>query len=443
MSSGPRFIFADSARSALRNRPPKSLADARRRVLPRAPQDARKNIPYITGPKPVGGFRYTQFPKAQPSLSPANMTLDPGYFLTLSDATSTRDWVAKRRIQDRRIGLVPTMGALHEGHLDLARRAAEECEDVVVSIYVNPTQFGVNEDLSSYPQSFRTDLQNLDALNTKLEAAKSKYVGRVRAIFNPHDSHMYPFGYDSQSRLMIDPKLTGRLEGASRPTFFQGVTTVVLKLLNIVQPDRVYFGQKDIQQLVVIQRMIDEFHIPTLLRAVPTTREPDGLALSSRNIYLGARRRKAAPSLRRILNAGVAAVSNFAGRDDGMKRQQFLDAALSRAMELQQEQQALPPSERVRFELDYLSLAHPQTLAELDEVGPEGAIASGALILLPLEEPQPGERLGLGDDAKPVRLIDNIVLGHATRLLGLTDLMFRPISHGQENITGSSKEDAL
>ena len=183
----------------------------------------------------------------------------------------------------RRIALVPTMGALHEGHVGLIRQARDQGAAVVVSIYVNPTQFGPSEDLQKYPR-------DLDA-DTKLCARE-----RVDAIFAPTDDEMYPGGLWSEERpvpspirglqystLIDESVLSRRLEGDRRPGHFRGVCTVVAKLLHIVQPDVVVFGQKDYQQLKVIQRMVRDLCFPVVILPVPTAREPDGLALSSRN----------------------------------------------------------------------------------------------------------------------------------------------------------------
>ena len=304
-----------------------------------------------------------------------------------------------------KVGLVPTMGALHAGHLRLIRRAASECQQVYVSIYVNPTQFGVNEDLSTYPRDLARDLKMLDDLNVDLK--RQGDTGLVTVVFQPDTKEMYPHGLDSPSYIAMDPSMTKVLEGKARPTFFQGVTTVVTKLLNIVQPEMVYFGQKDIQQLCIIRRMVDEFHIPTKVIMANTMRESNGLAMSSRNIYLGERRRQVATVLRRAISAGVEAYENGA-----RNRNDILDAAINVAKTVQYEQRALPPKQRARFEVDYLSLNNPQTLRKIeDDVDDKGAVLSGAIVMLPLEAPSRDEKLGLGDDTRPVRLIDNAFIG--------------------------------
>jgi pantoate--beta-alanine ligase len=178
-----------------------------------------------------------------------------------------------------RIGLVPTMGALHEGHLKLIREAKSYCDMVVVSIFVNPTQFGPNEDLDKYPRTFESD-------------AKMCENERVDILFAPSVAEMYP---DTQYLQIQVHKLADTLCGATRPGHFNGVLQVVNKFFQIVQPDKAFFGQKDIQQFVLIQTMVNEFNIPVELHAIPTVRESDGLALSSRNRYLSDSDRQIAP----------------------------------------------------------------------------------------------------------------------------------------------------
>ncbi len=197
------------------------------------------------------------------------------------------------------VGLVPTMGYLHEGHLSLVRAAREANAHVVASIFVNPTQFAPNEDLSTYPRDEARDLALLEA-------------ERVDAVFAPPAEEMYPEGF---STYVTVEGLTSRLEGASRPTHFRGVTTVVLKLLNAVQPRRAYFGRKDAQQLAVIRRMVRDLDLPVEVVGLPIVREADGLALSSRNVYLTPEQREAALALSRSLRAGGASVrAGRAGR---------------------------------------------------------------------------------------------------------------------------------
>ena len=330
-------------------------------------------------------------------------------FLIATTVPWLRSARAQAMKQGKTIGFVPTMGALHEGHLALIRQAARENHEVYVSIYVNPTQFGVNEDLSSYPRTWPADKSKLDGLNAELEDSGSKAL--ITAVFMPSTQEMYP-GLPPTSDISGDGSfvtitpLSKRLEGASRPVFFRGVATVCMKLLNIVQPERVYFGQKDVQQTFVIKRMVQDFHLNTEVRIGSTVREEDGLAMSSRNVYLGARRRTVALAL---LDSFRVVQATFAG---GARKRKFLyDAALEKLESVRKQQLALPRDRRARLEIDYISIADPDTLDELDEVTSEkGAILSGAIKMLPIEDPRDGEDTGQGGGTTTVRLIDNIRL---------------------------------
>jgi len=319
-----------------------------------------------------------------------------------------REYRRELRLSQRTVGLVPTMGALHEGHASLVRRAAAENTDVFVTIYVNPTQFGLHEDLASYPQSWEADLAMLHALDQTLASAGQ---GRVTAVFAPSTQTMYPtLPPDSSipgTGSFIEMRPLGQLlEGASRPVFFRGVATVCMKLFNICMPDRVYFGQKDVQQTRVINTLIQDFHLDTQLRIVPTSREADGLALSSRNVYLGARRRNVSIVLYQALRKAEA--QYIAGK---RSRGDIMWPAVDHGDKTMLEQEMLDPGRRAVFEVDYLSLADPDTLQEIDHVDDSrGAILSGAIKMLPIEAPQDGEELGVGNGKIPVRLIDNIIL---------------------------------
>ncbi len=189
-----------------------------------------------------------------------------------------RLFVAQAKQQGLRIGLVPTMGSLHEGHLTLMRQAKKSCDVVVVSIFVNPTQFGPNEDYAKYPRDLTGDSE---------QASKAG----VEVIFHPQAQEMYPKGYSSF--IEIDG-ITQKLCGLSRPGHFRGVATVVAKLFNIIQPDKAFFGQKDAQQVLVLKRMVADLNMNVELEIVPIVRENDGLAMSSRNAFLSAEERKAA-----------------------------------------------------------------------------------------------------------------------------------------------------
>ncbi|WEW57716.1 pantoate-beta-alanine ligase [Emydomyces testavorans] len=308
------------------------------------------------------------------------------------------------------------MGALHEGHISLIRQAARENTDVFVSIYVNPTQFGVNEDLDSYPRTWTEDVQKLRALDNEFATASAENggvaaPGRISAIFAPTTKVMYPTlpptsKINGNGSFVTITPLANLLEGASRPVFFRGVATVCMKLFNIVTPERVYFGQKDVQQSVIIKRMVKDFHVGTEVRIGPTVRDLDGLAMSSRNVYLGARRRKVGLVLSAALKQAEKAY--IAGK---RARAEILRAAHKISTAISKEQESLHPSQRATFEVDYISLADPESLEELETVdSSRGAVLSGAIKMHPLEDPQPGEDCGFGEGAVPVRLIDNIIL---------------------------------
>jgi pantoate--beta-alanine ligase len=259
------------------------------------------------------------------------------------------------------LGLVPTMGYLHEGHMALVRAAREQNDRVAVSIFVNPTQFGPNEDFSRYPRDMERDLAMLDNAG-------------VDWVFSPGVEEMYPEGFSTYIEVA---GVTSPLEGAARPGHFRGVATVVAKLFHIVQPHRAYFGQKDAQQVLVIRKMVSDLVFPLEIVIVPTVREADGLAMSSRNVYLNPQERQAGLVLFKSLNA----VKEL--WDRGERRGSVLRDAMSRTL-------AAEPLARP----DYVSVANPATLQELDDSGQaRGALASLAV------------RIG------NTRLIDNFMLG--------------------------------
>jgi len=217
-----------------------------------------------------------------------------------------RGFVRQARVKGSSIGFVPTMGYLHEGHLELMRRAKEKCDCVIVSIFVNPTQFGQGEDLERYPRDLERD--------TRLAEGAG-----VDAIFNPGAKEIYPPGYCTYVDV---ERITARLCGFSRPGHFRGVATVVTKLFNIVKPDQAFFGQKDAQQVLVIQRMAADLNMEVGIVTVPTVREQDGLAMSSRNVYLDAGQRQAALVLSRSLR--MAADEVRAGEHSAAKIRQLV-----------------------------------------------------------------------------------------------------------------------
>ena len=254
------------------------------------------------------------------------------------------------------VGFVPTMGYFHEGHLSLVRQARKENPSVVVSIFVNPAQFGPSEDFRDYPQDLRRDLELLQ---------------NVDIVFVPSEGKMYPSGFSS----WIDvERITQRLEGSSRPGHFRGVTTICAKLFNIIQPSRAYFGQKDAQQAVVIKKMVSDLNMNLEIIVVPTVRENDGLAMSSRNIYLDAEERQAAIVLFKALS--LARHLWQSGEKDADKIRHQMTPLIQKE-----------PLARI----DYVSIADANTLEELDVID-RPALASLAVTI------------------GKTRLIDNIIL---------------------------------
>lgn len=259
---------------------------------------------------------------------------------------------------DRSIGFVPTMGALHQGHLDLMRRAREENDLVVVSIFVNPTQFGKNEDFGRYPRDLERD------------SALAESVG-VDVIFAPSVEEIYP----RTPTIVHVPEVTELWEGAARPGHFDGVATVVAKLFNMVRPDRAYFGQKDLQQCQVVRRMVADLNFPLELKIISTTREPDGLAMSSRNIYLSEEERAVAPSLHAELTrcAGVFGTTSPSRTE--------VDGELHRSIDTLQSK---------GFVVDYFACVALPDLRPIEQIGEQNAMIVAA-------------RLGR------TRLIDNVI----------------------------------
>ena len=257
------------------------------------------------------------------------------------------------------VGLVPTMGYLHEGHLSLVSRAKAENQHVIVTIFVNPTQFGANEDLSKYPRDLERDLSLLRPLG-------------VDVVWTPTAEVMYPPGY--QTWVEVEA-LTSPLEGAMRPGHFRGVTTVVAKLFNATQPTKAYFGQKDAQQAAVIRRMAVDLNFPLEVIICPTTREADGLAMSSRNKYLNEAERKAATVLFRALSAAKALY------EGGERSGEMLRRKMKEVIESEP-----------RAQMQYLSCADYDSLEELDVVNGKALLSMAVYF-------------------GKTRLIDNFVLG--------------------------------
>ncbi|MBM4033535.1 MAG: pantoate--beta-alanine ligase [Planctomycetes bacterium] len=262
---------------------------------------------------------------------------------TFATISALRSFLAPHRAAGASIGFVPTMGALHEGHLSLVRRAKAECGIAVVSIFVNPAQFGPKEDLARYPRDLAGDSRLCESVG-------------VDALFAPDASEIYPEGFCTW--VSQDDDTARRLEGECRPGHFRGVLTVCLKLFNVVQPHRAYFGQKDYQQALMVRRMARQLGLPMEVVISPTVREPDGLAMSSRNRYLDPAARRQAACLASALERARGAVA--AGERDAA-----LLADLIRSEIL-----AGGPCE-----IDYIAIADPDTLAPVDTLrGPTVAL---------------------------------------------------------------------
>jgi pantoate--beta-alanine ligase len=270
-----------------------------------------------------------------------------------------RDAVAAARAAGQTIGLVPTMGALHDGHLSLVERSVDACDVTVVTIFVNPTQFGPGEDLAEYPRSLETDV-----------AALAQY--GVDWVFVPSDDEMYPAGH---STFVEPPAVADRLEGEHRPGHFRGVATIVLKLFHVIPADVAYFGQKDYQQSAVIRRMVEDLDLPIRVAVCPTVRDVCGLALSSRNAYLSQGEREQALAIHRSLTAAAELIAGGERSGDVVRqhmRQVLIDAGITR--------------------IDYVSLVDGDSLLEVGEIaGPVVALVAA--------------RVG------KTRLIDNVPIG--------------------------------
>lgn len=270
-----------------------------------------------------------------------------------------RESLVKARQQGKRIGFVPTMGNLHQAHIELIKRARETSDIVVCSIFVNGLQFGLNEDWDKYPRTFDADCAKLRGAGCDM-------------LFHPDDNEMYPNGQDSQTRVVCST-MTDVLCGASRPGHFEGVTTVVTKLFNIVQPDEAVFGIKDYQQLAVIHRMVEDLCVPVKIIEAPIHRESDGLAMSSRNGFLNVDERSKANQLHKSLN--------WITEQIGAGKRDFLSL----------EEEAKQQIKAAGFEPDYISVCNSKTL-EMAAVDDEHITVLGAMY------------------TSSARLIDNITL---------------------------------
>jgi pantoate--beta-alanine ligase len=331
-----------------------TVAAQRRAVAEAAPELLDLFDQLVHHTRALSGARASETPRTRPSRA-------LGAMRTVRTVAELRDALAPERRAGRSIGLVPTMGSLHEGHLALLRRAREDCDVVVMSLFVNPTQFGPNEDLDAYPRDERRDAGLAEAQGVDL-------------LFAPAAEEVYPPGF---ATTVTVAGLTGVLDGAPEhrgPEHFSGVTTVVTKLLNMASPDVAYFGQKDAQQALVIRRLVRDLDIPVRIEVCPTVRDADGLALSSRNAYLSPAERERALGLSRALRAAEAEVA--AGHLDA--------AAVLAAARAQLDEHGIDP--------EYLELRSAADLSPAERVNGSTLLAVAA---------QVGR----------ARLIDNTILG--------------------------------
>lgn len=295
----------------------------------------------------------------------------------ISKIKDLRSWRLDEFYNKKSLGFVPTMGALHEGHLKLVRESLKQNESTLVSIFVNPSQFAPNEDLNSYPRTLNDDMKKLNNLSNDI------------TIFTPNVLEMYPNGIEQDTSKQVGAfvelvNLSHKMEGKSRPQFFRGVATIVTKLFNVVQPNYAYFGQKDIQQALIIKRLLTDllFQFPSKdnLKIIETARDPlNNLALSSRNTYLNEHERSnIAPLLFRALNKGK---STF---DNGVRDRKLI---------LESMNEIIKEAEHLGANFDYIELNDASTFDVVDNINENGAILSGAMYI------------------NKTRLIDNVLLG--------------------------------
>ena len=275
-----------------------------------------------------------------------------------------KEYSRKMKKAGKTIGLVPTMGALHEGHLTLMRAAREKCDIVIASVFVNPVQFGPNEDFDAYPRRFEEDCKKLETVP-------------VDAVFHPEPKDMYPDGFCTY--VNVDGDITKKLCGARRPGHFRGVATVVTKLMNLSRADEAFFGQKDAQQVVVVNRFVSDLNIPVHINRVPIVREPEGLARSSRNAYMSADEKQRALVLSRSLRKAKEAYDN--GEHDAEKIKKITREVLD----------AEP-----KAKIDYVDLYSFPALEPVDSVDERSILAIAVYI-------------------GKTRLIDNVIFGGADK----------------------------
>lgn len=294
-----------------------------------------------------------------------------------------RDWRHQCYLRKEKVGFVPTMGALHAGHCSLVAQSLKDNDRTVVSIFVNPSQFAPHEDLESYPRTLDSDLEVLESFEDK----------QIDAVFVPMKSEMFPSGITTdlakqRGAFVSVLGCSEQLEGVKRPQFFRGVATIITKFLNVVKPTNIYFGQKDAQQCVVIKNLVKDLLFDVIVKIMPTLREPNGLAMSSRNAYLSPEVREKCGFIFKSLEAG----KQLYEKESATGRSVSSDVLI-------QHMKGVMSETDIDFELEYLAISHPDTLDNLDFIRPE----VGALISTALTVPKQ-------DSNERARLIDNVLL---------------------------------
>ncbi|MGB7343940.1 MAG: pantoate--beta-alanine ligase [Pirellulaceae bacterium] len=270
---------------------------------------------------------------------------------TINDVVAAQRWVMDRRAQGKTVGVVPTMGALHQGHLSLAKLSRRQCDHTIATIFVNPTQFGPNEDLAKYPRTLQQDCERLESES-------------VDAVFVPNVNEMYPDGYSTS---VNPPSVSTMLEGECRPGHFEGVATVVLKLFQIIPATHAFFGRKDYQQFKVIEAMVRDFNVGIKLVAGETIREPDGLALSSRNRYLSDSDRQRAL----LLSAALCTAQKLVQM--GERDADVLQAAMQRCLSGENGQGGVD-------RIDYAVVVNSQTLLPINKITSDAVALIAAMV---------------------------------------------------------------
>ncbi|CAE6511695.1 unnamed protein product [Rhizoctonia solani] len=357
---------------------------------PPAPSSIMNNAPAAASVSAITGAAATI---TDPATIKSDSVLPKSDIPIITTIADFREWRDKAFREGKTVGFVPTMGALHDGHISLARESLRENDLTIVSIYVNPAQFAPHEDLATYPRTLENDALLLSRCSY-LPPIPNGTVRSPSAIFLPSTKEMYPHGLSHSTQLSTyvvpPPSLTNQMEGLSRPTFFRGVATVVSKLLNITLPTRFYLGQKDIQQALLLKSLVKELCFPTQVRIIETVREESGLALSSRNAYLQGQEKDVAGTLKSALEEVEKAWYNDMSRSEALAvGKRYVDKVVQ------------ANAGKVDMKLDYIEMNDPHTFEPLGEEVKSGAAAGKG----------PGVILSGALWVGKTRLIDNVLLG--------------------------------